>query len=219
MIEIDTSPKLSADALVERMRISSTELVDAVYSQVVRAFEHEETRQATLEAKAAGMPGCVGLSLTLTTALGGAFVRWPEYLGLFGWWGFLPLAVLGIVLLLGLSAVWSALKALKVTGEYRAHSEADIFNQEMLDADDVAKYQRFQTVAIWRLYQQHFRLHEAKAATIYAAQSKFRSFLLAVGLLGAFLVIGGGVNVWRTNTVTSEKPAPVGVRLASNADN
>ena len=112
------------------------------------------------------------------------------------------LAAYGIALLLGLLASFFAVSALRVSDDYRHISEADVFNPvELRDADAactspeiksdnekaVALYQRYMASAYWRIWQQHYRVHERKASRIRRGQNFLVGFLVMLMLIAGTL--------------------------------
>lgn len=134
------------------------------------------------------------------------------------------LAAYGIALLLGLLASFFAVSALRVSDDYRHISEADVFDPDWQarDADAactspeiksdnekaVALYQRYMASAYWRIWQQHYRVHERKASRIRHGQN----FL--VGFLVMLMLIAGTLAYTATKVYVASGKASAPIRRA-----
>lgn len=206
-LDDDDGKDLSPQELVERLRLHSGPLVAEVHGMVRMALATEDQREAGLDRKATTLLGAVGLSLTLTFAFGGnILLGHSEYLEPLGAWGWrLAILFFGGALLVAALAGYKAWRALRIRGDYKGLAECDVFNPQVLQRADskedveqerhAAYYKRYMTGNLWRIYRQHFRVHEDKAVSVKAGQSYFLAFLvllLAVGLMLVWAGLAGG---------------------------
>jgi hypothetical protein len=191
--QLEIRPPLSEDELVERMRLRSSSLVDEVQAIALRLIDTEDKRESRLDAKAQGLLGSAGLSLTVAFTFGGLIFQQRQYLASFPQWLSYCLVTLYVTALVaGLASSVTAVLALLVTNGYRNVDEETVFSKEGLSTADVEEaalpyYRRYMTVQYWQIAQKHYRIHEEKARLIKRGQILFVVFLLLLMLIGVGL--------------------------------
>lgn len=187
-------PWLTGDVLVDRLRLNSDVLVDQVFAATLRQMQSEDQREGRLDAKAQGLLGTAGLSLTVAFTFGGILLQHPEYIG-DGVRPWIMSIAYGMALVLGLTSSIFALRALWVRGS-KGISERDVFNETELlagdwtdgsDGNGVNRYKRFMVAHIWQVYQTHADNNASKAGDVKRGQWFFIAFLVSL------LLIGGGM--------------------------
>ena len=187
--------RLTETELRDRLFLNSAGLVEEIHAIALRQNAGEDQRESRLDAKAQGLLGTAGLSLTVAFTFGGILLQHPEYLEPLSVWGARAvLALYALALLFGLGASVRAVQALYVTDGYRCLSESAVFNDAQLKSvdssagadDNKAKaiYRRFITIQHWTNWQQTFAVHERKANVIKKGQRLFLYFLLTLILIG-----------------------------------
>jgi hypothetical protein len=201
-------PPLTETELAERLQLHSPALVEELHTLVHRQLQNEEQRESRLDAKAQGLLGTAGLSLTVAFTFGGLLLEHPDYLEpLAKWPARLVIGCYALALLAGLAASVQAVGALFVTSSYRNVDERDLLNKNQLiaadneyspetvklklDADrafgnDRARtiYRRYVILHLWQIWQRHFRLHNKKAQIIKRGQRLFVAFLMSLFVIG-----------------------------------
>ena len=202
------TPRLTADELKTRFDLNSPAVVEEVHSIAVRLLEGEEARHARLVEKAHALLGTAGLSLTAASAFA------PILQAHLSTWS---LIVYGVALLLGLLATIKAVQATRVTALYRGVDERDILNPVALSTADLfvpeqpavdsttpqrpptpstygdaeaqrrSAYRSYVSIQYWRIWQQHFGIHEIKASQIKRGQTYFLGFLMSLIVVGAIM--------------------------------
>lgn len=188
-----------ADGLSRR----STGLVDELHAISLRLLQGEDQRETRLDAKAQGLLVTASLSLTVAFTFGGMLLGHPEYLSVVTENTALAMFLLyTLAMIAGLFASVWAVRALKVSGEYRNTCEHDVFcEKELSDADDacgepqtpaenakaVAMYRRYITSHYWQIWQKHFDIHERKAKIVKRGQMFFLAFLVLMLVIGGIL--------------------------------
>lgn len=198
--------RLALEEIRDRLRLRSSGLVEEIHALAVRQNQLEDARESRLDAKATGLLGTAGLSLTVAFTFGGMLLQHPEYLVPLGpWLARGALLAYVIALICGLGAVIAAVRALFVTGEYQSVSDDNVFNAYELDTiDRTAKdkdeaqrlYRRFITIQHWSIYRAHFDIHQRKANRIKWGQCLFVAFLLILIIIGALLT-GAAFNQYK----------------------
>jgi hypothetical protein len=198
------SAQLAKKDIAAALALHSPGLVAEVHAISLRALQAEEQRESRLDAKAQSLLTAASLTLTVAFTFGGSvLLGHPEYLRSGG--TLVAVACLGgygLALVMGLLASIHAVSALRVSNEYRHVAESDVFNrQELLEADAactepaaksdnekaVALYQRYMASAYWRIWQQHYALHERKADKIRKGQRALLGFLAMLLLIAGAL--------------------------------
>lgn len=205
--KIDTEfdpPRLTRDELVARLTLNSPAVVDEVHSIALRLLENDEARSSKLDSKAHALLGTAGLSLTAASAFAPVLqAHMPTW----------SMVVYGLALLLGLLATVKAAHATRVTPLHRGLNEREMLDPEALrradtfalsdsDGDDMnatekgygnveerrrCAYRRYVTVQYWRIWQQHFGIHQLKAKQIKRGQTYFLGFLMSLIAVGAMM--------------------------------
>lgn len=188
---------LTPDELAERLALNSSGLVEEIHALTLRQVQQEDARETRLDAKAGGLLGTAGLSLTVAFTFGGLLLQHPDYLLPLGpTLARVVLIAYVVALAAGLAAVIAAVWALFVNDDYESVSEDNVFNEGILDKiDRSAKdkedgqrlYRRYVTVKHWAIYRAHFAIHQKKANKIRWGQGFFLSFLGILLLTGALL--------------------------------
>lgn len=188
---------LTADELVDRLRLFSPGIVGDLYQIAMHGLATEEQRESRIDAKAHVL--LLASAVLLGVALAsGAVLRTEDLLATRA-----SLAAYIAVLCAGFCACASALWVLFVSGEYRGTDEREVLDadelaaadKEFLDAQKEEKeergnvraqgrYRRLLIAHWWQLWQQHYAVHEAKAKRLRAAQSAFFLFLFLLTLFG-----------------------------------
>lgn len=182
------------EEIVERLRLSSTELVADVYALANRQLDVEDKRETNLNGKAVSLLSASGVSVTVTFALGGVLAQRPELLELLApagttWRVVLALSYAAAVFF-GILAGVLAVLALKISA-YVTVAEPDVFGDELRRSDEEgacagqARYRRYLTAHLWQIYRANFRKHERKARKILFGQISFLVFLTLLIPLGA----------------------------------
>ena len=198
------SVRLTEPELRQRISRHSPGLVEEIQAIAIRQNQLEEARESRLDAKSGGLLGTASLSLTVAFTFGGLLLQHPDFLKPLGPWCARAVLVAYVVaLVLGLSAVLWAVRALFVSEEYQALSDEAVFNDDELrfcdqkylasKADEnVADesrliYRRYITVPLWEMYRAHQAIHERKAKTIGWGQRMFFGFLSVLIVIGALM--------------------------------
>jgi hypothetical protein len=186
--------RLTEAELRDRLFLNSGGLVEEIHAIALRQNAGEDQRESRLDAKAQGLLGTAGLSLTVAFTFGGILLQHPEYLEPLGWFARAVLAFYALALLFGLGASVRAVQALYVTDGYRCLSERAVFNDDQLKSvdreagtdDNKAKaiYRRYITIQHWTNWQETFAVHERKATVIKKGQRLFLYFLFTLILIG-----------------------------------
>jgi hypothetical protein len=188
--------RLSAEQLVDRLRLRSRPLVETLYDIAQQQTAMEERRQAALDSKAQSLLTAAGLSNTVAFTFGGILLQHPECL----WNGGSGLVWAVIVLYAGaltcgLLAGATALRALWMRDDYRKMDESEYLHRhELMEADSAAeedalggtaRYKQYLIVNLIQLHRAHSDLHEKKARIVRAGQMYFGLFLAGIMLIGA----------------------------------
>ena len=187
--------RLKDHELRERLHFNSPGLAEEIHAIALRQNAVEDMRESRLDAKAQGLLGTAGLSLTVAFTFGGLLLQHPEYLEPLGEWPSRAVLMLyALALLFGLFASIMAVRALYVTDGYRCTSEKAVFDEAQLKSieneawDDDAKaksiYRRYITIQHWTNWQETFAFHERKADWIKKGQGLFLLFLCTLILIG-----------------------------------
>jgi hypothetical protein len=192
-------PPLSGAELRERLLVSSPKLVKELYDIAVRQIAEENARQTRLDSKATSLLTAAGLSLTVAFTFGGQLVaahhkQGNEHID-FPVWGVIAF---GVALLAGLGAAFQAMRALVVGGGYRAISEREVFNGDLLtyaeghyhpeekekaspsDEEAATEYRKAMIPHFWEIAQEHLNVHQRKASIIRWGQGAFLLFIVAI---------------------------------------
>jgi hypothetical protein len=197
--QVDTGP-LTLQAIADGLSRRSFGLVDEIHTIALRQMQSEDVRETRLDSKAQGLLITAGLTLTVAFTFGGMLIDHSEYLKAINGGVAVGCFVLyAAAMLSGLFASLQAVRALKVTGDYRSVNERDVFNErELTEADDscadetnasenakaVAMYRRYMTSHYWVIWQRHFTLHARKARIIKSGQWAFLAFLVLMMVIG-----------------------------------
>lgn len=195
--------RLSVDDLREALRLNSSELIGEVYEIAKQQVESEEKRETIIGSKAVALLSVSGLSLTVAFTFGGLLLQHPEHLQVLGWVSHLVIAAYAIALLCGLLASVLALWSMRVRSDYRGVNAADVFGPELAEADQgvfeppdqsrpttvdrispINSYRRFLAAHYWRIYDNNFEIHEAKAGQVRVGQWLFVAFVFLLMLIG-----------------------------------
>lgn len=192
-----TTPKLlTADELVDRLRVFSPGIVADLYDVVVRGLQTEEDRETRFDRKAHTLM-VASVIMVAAAAIVGVHIR--PIVGSITW----PVLSYVLMLLAGVASVVTSLRVVFVSGEYRGVDEHEVLNLEELQAADdeflqaqkeekeergnvraQGRYRRLLIAHWWQMWQQHFRVHEQKAIALRHAQTAFVVFV------GLFAVTG-----------------------------
>jgi hypothetical protein len=188
---------LMPEQLAERLALNSSGLVEEIHALSLRQVQQEDARETRLDAKAGGLLGTAGLSLTVAFTFGGLLLQHPDYLLPLGpTLARIVLIAYVVALVAGLAAVIAAVVALFVNDNYESVSEDNVFNEAILDKIDRAAkdkegsqrlYRRYITVKHWTIYRAHFAIHQKKANKIRWGQGFFLLFLGILIIIGALL--------------------------------
>jgi hypothetical protein len=184
---------LTADEIVDRLRLFSPGIVEDVRSVALHMLETEDRRETRLDAKAHVL--MLASSLLLASAIATVCLLRP-----------LPstLAVSFVAaLMVGLAAVLAAVRVLFVSGDYRGTDERDVLNADELSAADEefreeqkkekeergniraqGRYRRLLIAHWWQMWQRHYALHERKATALRTAQVFFMLFVAMLTFVG-----------------------------------
>lgn len=208
---------LTPDELAARLALNSSGLVEEIHALTLRQVQQEDARETRLDAKAGGLLGTAGLSLTVAFTFGGLLLQHPDYLLPLGpTLARVVLIAYVVALAAGLAAVIAAVWALFVNDDYESVSEDNVFNEAILDKiDRSAKdkedgqrlYRRYVTVKHWAIYRAHFAIHQKKANKIRWGQGFFLSFLGILLLTGALLTYAAFEQYREVETPKAAAPA------------
>lgn len=201
---------LSEAALVERLKLSSPELVAELFSLTKGRLEEEDKRQTRLDTKATSLLTASGVSVTVSATLGSALVTHASKLH-----PFMAYAVGAAFLLavgLGLRAARIAMKALRVRSGFKTASEHAILDAEILfranaqpqsksngqQPDDdpelraygLMEYRKYLVLHLWPIAQEHNGINSEKASDVALGQCRFIQFLGAIFLTCVLAVFG-----------------------------
>lgn len=185
---------LTADELVDRLRVFSPGIVADLYDVVVRGLRTEEERETRFDRKAHTLLVSSVIMVAVALVVGvhirpvASSITWPALTYV-------------MMLLVGGAAIVASLRVVFVTGEYRGIDEREVLNLEELQAADnefleaqkaekeergniraQGRYRRLLIAHWWQMWQQHYRVHEHKANALRRAQT---TFVVFVGLFVA----------------------------------
>ena len=211
--------RLTKDDLLKRLRLNFGGLVEEIHALAIRQNQAEDQRESRLDAKAQGLLGTAGLSVTVAFTFGAMLLQHPEYIAPLGnIVGWAVIVLYALALLFGLLASIWAVKALKISNRYKCLADDDVFNETELkrieqeaDDDTMAKtwYRRFITVQHWTFWRQHFEIHEDKARTIKNGQVFFTLFLATLLLIGSAMAASSFIRYHsHDETQTKKEPTP-----------
>jgi hypothetical protein len=192
---------LTAEELVDRLRVFSPGIVADLYDLVLRGLRAEEERETRFDTKAhvvlmasAIMMAVVVITGVMTHPIAEA-VSWPALLYF-------------VVLFAGTGSLVCAIRVVFVSGEYRGIDEREVLDLEELGAADnefleaqkaekeergnvraQGRYRRLLIAHWWQMWQQHYAVHEKKAKALRIAQAAFLVFVAMVMAAGVALAI------------------------------
>lgn len=192
---------LTADELVDRLRVFSPGIVADLYDMVLRALRTEEERETRFDTKAhvvlvasAIMIAMVVIAGAMTHPIAEA-VSWPALLYF-------------VALLAGTGSLVCAVRVVFVSGEYRGIDEREVLDLKELDEADKefleakgeekeergnvraqGRYRRLLIAHSWQMWQQHYAVHERKAKALRFAQAAFLVFVVLAMVAGVALAV------------------------------
>jgi hypothetical protein len=221
------SERLTKPQLQQRLRLNFPGLVEEIHALAVRQNQAEDQRESRLDAKAQGLLGTAGLSLTVAFTFGSLLLQHPEYISPLGTaLGWVVIALYALALVFGLLASIWAVRALKVSDKYKCLSDDDVFNEAELkrieqeaDDDQMAKawYRRFITLQHWTFWRQHFDIHEGKAKTIKCGQLFFALFLGTLLLIGCAMAVSSFIRYQTQADTPKDCPSMPTIHKATTA--
>lgn len=217
-----TEPKeeieISQSELRSRLCLNSSSLVEEIHATLLRQLQSEDLRESRLDAKAQGLLGTAGLSLTLAFTFGNILLGHPEYFRAAG--SMVPI-LFALALLAGMLSSAFAVAALLVRAAYGTLTDGDIFNKDYLaeidekpnDEKAIANktsqrlYRRFIMIQNWKMFHLHFKVHERKAKHIKYSQICFLAFLFSLTLIGG-AVTSSAYSRIKTSPSLTDKGTP-----------
>lgn len=186
---VPSTEPLSPKQLRKRLSLNWSGLVSEVYNLVQRQATAEAARQARLDAKATSLLSTVGLSLTVSFAVGGLLLSQSvKFPGVGHTRATIVLVGFVVAVAFGLIAGGFAIRALLVNDRHKSLGEESIFNEDALrladeqetDEQSVSVYRRFMTVQLWRVARTAGDIQTNKSQHIKKGQLCFGGFLLTL---------------------------------------
>lgn len=192
---------LTEDELKKRLEIDDKGLVDELYNIVSRVLYEENERQKQIDTKGGSSIAIIGLSTSLVFSLGGLLIEKISNL---------PLPMIGcpipwlvsfylstsITLLVSMAFAYNAIRA---RSDWKWFSEADIFNQEVLqEKEEQPQYfKRYMIEHMWKLYTTNFGINEKKGDALKWCQLLFIIGLFElmpiITIIGVYSLKKGGI--------------------------
>ena len=185
---------LTAEELVDRLRLFSPGIVADLFDVVVRGLRTEEERETRFDTKAHTLMISSVIMLAVAVIVG---VQVHPIASAITWQTLSYVATL----VAGGASLVAALRVVFVSGEYRGIDEQEVLNLEELRAAEdeflqaqkeekeergniraQGRYRRLLIAHWWQMWQQHYRVHEKKATALRRAQA---AFIVFVGLFMA----------------------------------
>lgn len=182
---------LTTEQIGNSLAFNSHKLASQVFDLVQKQLSECTGRQTRLDAKATSLLTAIGLSFTVATTFGAQIVLGKaETMVQSGWRWHFALAMSALCFVVGVSAGFLALWALRVRDNYAMIDEGQLFDRELLadknnDSEDDAlrEYQKTMAMHLWLIVQNHVALHREKSLLIKYGQVCFCAFLVLLPFL------------------------------------
>jgi hypothetical protein len=197
---------LTPTEVAAALTLKTPDLIEEIHGLSLRLLQNEDQRESRADAKAQGLLITAGLSLTAASTFGGVLLQHPEFLtsAVGRTVTTISIVVYGLGLVAGLLASFFAVRALLVTGDFRAIDERVALAREVLKVADEQEspfgrgtYRRFMTAHQWRIWHANFNVLDRKSRRIRTGQIFFMIFLSVVLAFSGVMAFASGHRVYR----------------------